>query len=175
MMNEPMRTANVRALEQHLEIYGGDQTRWPEKARERFAPLLAGDARARALLAEARALDRLLDRAPVPSICRERSVRDRIVAAISNDKDGLRSDPRVIGLPPRQPPSRTVLSAPRTGWRTAALLAASLATGVYLGSTGGLAPEAQVVVEVVGLQSQADPYQLSLLDDNGPLSEEDLL
>jgi hypothetical protein len=178
MTNEPMRTANVRALEHHLEIYGGDQTRWPEKARERFAPLLAGDARARALLAEARALDRLLDRAPVPSICRERSVRDRIVAAISNDKDGLRSAPtaaRVIGLPSRRQPSRTGLAAPRIGWQTAALLAASLATGVYLGSTGGLAPEAQVVVEVVGLQTQADPYQLSLLDDNGPLSEEDLL
>ena len=178
MTDEPTRTANLLALERHLEIYGADQRRWPEEARERFASLIASDARARASLAEARALDRLLDRASWPSVCRKRAVRDRIMTAVSNDGGGVRSAPaaaRVIELPPRRQPPRTAPAGSRTGWRTAALLAASLAIGIYLGSAGGLTPEVQAVVEVVGLQAEADLYQLSLLDDNGPLSEEDLL
>jgi uncharacterized membrane protein YccC len=178
MTQEPTRPATLLALERHLEIYGADERRWPEAARERFASLIASDARARASLAEARALDRLLDRASWPSVSRERAVRDRIMAAVSNDSGGVRSAPaaaRVVELPPRRQPPRTAPVASRTGWRIAALLAASLAIGIYLGSAGGLTPEVQAVAEVVGLEAEADSYQLSLLDDNAPLSEEDLL
>ena len=177
MTNEPKRTADELALERHLEIYGADQTRWPREARERFAPLLASDARARDSLAEARALDRLLDRASVPSASREQAVRDCIMAAINHHSDRARTAPpaaRVIHLPPRRQRPRSATAAPRSVWQAAALLAASLAIGVYVGSVGGLRPEVRVVAEVVGLDTQADPSQLSLLDDATP-GEEDLL
>jgi hypothetical protein len=178
MANEQKVTADVLALERHLEIYGADQTRWPQQARERFALVLARDARARALLAEARALDRLLDRAPLPGAGRERALCDRIVAKVSSGCNGARRDQgkaRVIELPPRREQSRTTAAAPRILWQTAALLAASLAIGVYLGSAGGLTPAVEAMVENVGLRTQVDPYQLSLLDDSGTLGEEDPL
>jgi hypothetical protein len=178
MTNELKGTADVRSLEHHLEIYGADQTRWPRAARKRFARLLADDARARTLLSEAAALDRLLDHAPVPSTFKERALRDRIVAVISNEGDAARTDQPAahsIELPRRRKLAWT-RSTPRwAGWQAAALLAASLAIGVYLGSIGGLTSQAQIVVEAVGLETPADPYQLSLLDDNGTLAGEDLL
>lgn len=173
MTTEQKRMAEVRALVRHLEIYGADQTRWPHDARARFAPLLTLDARARQSLAEARALDRLLGRVPLPSGHRERALRDRIVAAIDT-AGNAQPTVRVIEWPLRRLPSRIAAAAPRsTKWQAAALLAASLAMGVYLGSQGGLAPEVQVVVEAVGLETQADAPQLSWLDDTGVLAEGD--
>jgi hypothetical protein len=176
MTNEAKHRADALALERHLETYGADQRRWPLEARERFAPLLAGDPGARTLLAEARALDRLLNCAPVPSACRERALSDRIVAAISNQRDRARTAERaarMIEMPGKRQVARTV--APGIAWQAAALLAAALAIGVYVGAAGGLAPEVQAVAEVVGFETQADTSQLSLLDDNAAPSEEDLL
>lgn len=49
------------ALAAVLDIYGADLARWPAAERLRFAPLLAADATAIRLRAEAQALDRLLD------------------------------------------------------------------------------------------------------------------
>jgi hypothetical protein len=178
MTNEQKQTDYVLALERHLEIYGADQTRWPQEARERFAPLLEHHAGARVMLAEARALDRLLDCAPPPGIGRERALRDRIVAAVSNDCVGGRGGQpaaRVIELSPTWQRSRTAFAPPGTVWRTALLLAASLVLGVYLGAGGGLTPAVEVVAETVGLETQVEPYQLSLVDDDVPLAEEDML
>jgi hypothetical protein len=178
MKNEHKSTADVQALERHLEIYGADQARWPQAARVRFAPLLADDARARALLSEAAALDRLLEYAPVPRVCKERALRDRIVAVISNEGDAARTDrsgARSTDLPRRRQLSWTSPARGWARWQAAALLAASLAIGVYLGSAGELTSEVELVAEAVGLETRADPYQLSLLDDNGTLAGEDLL
>jgi hypothetical protein len=178
MKNEQDHSADVQALERHLEIYGANQARWPQAARVRFAPLLGVDARARALLSEAEALDRLLDRAPSPSVFRERVLRDDIVAAISNERDGASSDhpaAHSIELPRKRQTART-RSTPRwAGWQATALLAASLAIGIYLGSAGELTSEVQLVAEAVGLETPADPYHLSLLDENSTLVGEDLL
>jgi hypothetical protein len=178
MTYEQKRTAEELALERHLEIHGADETRWPQEKRERFAPLLASDARARGLLAEARALDHLLDLAPLPTASRERAIRDRIVAAISAQKDCVRTaQPAagVIELPARRQRTRATPAAPAALWPAAALFAASLAIGVYLGLARGLTPEVRAVAEVVGLETQPDRSQLSLLDDSASTGEEDLL
>jgi hypothetical protein len=178
MANDLKGTSDVLSLEHHLEIYGADQTRWPQAARERFARLLADDARARTLLSEAKALDRLLAHAPVSSTFKERALRDRIVSVINNEGDAARTDrpaAHSIELARRRQLAWT-RSTPRwAGWQAAALLAASLVIGVYLGSAGGLTSEVQLVAEAVGLETPADPYQLSLLDENGTLAGEDLL
>jgi hypothetical protein len=47
-----------------VDAYGGDPRRWPLTERGPAAELLAASAEARAVLAEAAALDQLLDRAP---------------------------------------------------------------------------------------------------------------
>ncbi|MBO0765496.1 MAG: hypothetical protein J2P50_13030, partial [Hyphomicrobiaceae bacterium] len=51
-----------------LDIYGADRTRWPADARAAAAHLAARDVDACQLLAEAKALDRVLQSAPVPAL-----------------------------------------------------------------------------------------------------------
>ncbi|KAB2912397.1 MAG: hypothetical protein F9K29_19190, partial [Hyphomicrobiaceae bacterium] len=64
-------------FERLLEVYGSDRTRWPVEARTGASHLVARDAAARRLLAEAEALDRVLERAPLPSLAREAALADR--------------------------------------------------------------------------------------------------
>lgn len=51
-----------------IAAYGGAKARWPESERDAAAALLAASPDARAALAEAQRLDRLLDRAPKPTL-----------------------------------------------------------------------------------------------------------
>src|SRR5262245_7919941 len=80
-MTKDMRAEDRQALERLLEIYGADRTRWPARERLRFASLVAEDEASRRLMAEASALDRLLDVAPKASAAREHALKERIVAA----------------------------------------------------------------------------------------------
>src|SRR5262245_58863389 len=78
-------------LEQLLDVYGADRVRWPAEARATAAQLAASDARARRLLAEAEALDRVLKSAPVPALAAEAALAERIVAAAQRS-------PRIVKL-----------------------------------------------------------------------------
>lgn len=51
-----------------VDAYGGDRRRWPAAEQDAALALLANDPRARALLAEARALDDALDGEPAPAL-----------------------------------------------------------------------------------------------------------
>ena len=51
-----------------IAAYGGAQARWPESERDAAAALLAASPEARAALAEAQRLDRLLDQVPKPAL-----------------------------------------------------------------------------------------------------------
>ena len=51
-------------LQEVLDAYGGDRTRWPAHVRLELSQLLSVSPQARELLAGAQALDRLLDMAP---------------------------------------------------------------------------------------------------------------
>jgi len=98
---------------------------------------------ARRLLAEAEALDRALERAPLPSLAEEAALADRILAA-------ARRSPRMVAIAKedaaRWPGARSTTSSglpslrarPRWLARTgvggaAGMLAASLALGVFIG------------------------------------------
>src|SRR5690606_32038312 len=95
-------SADLTALEEHLEIHGSRTERWPEAARRRFDFLLKENARARELLAEARALDDLLDRAPLPDPRRIADLGDRIAAlAMAEGRDQRPAAP-VINFPVRR-------------------------------------------------------------------------
>jgi hypothetical protein len=153
-------------FERLLDIYGGDRTRWPIDARAAAAHLVARDADARRLLAEAEALDRVLERAPLPALATEAALADRIVAAAQRS-------PRIVTIhgagpqrtekAPGLPAVRTVAARPPRINRkvgAAGLLAASLVLGVVIGRTNlphqllpelaelaGVAPNLELLVQ----------------------------
>src|SRR6476660_7887243 len=71
----------IADLEHLLDVYGSDRARWPVDARSGAGQLAGRDRSARRLLGEAEALDRVLERAPLPSLAREAALADRIIAA----------------------------------------------------------------------------------------------
>lgn len=181
MKTNTNRAREIEALRRLLEIHGADRTRWPARERLRFAHLLAEDAEASALLAEAEALDRLLDRAPRVGAERQAALADRIVAAaIASGRPGVvpaPSERRAAGnvLDLGEARSRSPVlqqrrsSGRKSGWQAAALMAASLVLGVLVGATGGLGPSG-----FDGIADDLDNGRLALVDDAGA-GEGDLL
>jgi hypothetical protein len=176
------RAEDREALERLLEIYGADRTRWPARERLRFAGIVGDDKVAARMLAEAGALDRLLEQAPRASGADIDALKERIVAA------ALRSGaPQLAvvaggkaGVAKHSPTtSRGPAFAARFGrgqWPAAAMLAASLVLGVMLGSTGTLDATMQEVAQVTGFGSTAsDSSQLALGDDVYGQMDEDML
>lgn len=133
----------LRQLEARLEVSGASLSRWPKHCRARLAAFIETDAEAARLLAEIRALDRVLARAPK---CAVRSALEMKICAtaaklrqdgggpgagILDIGNGVRGAGR--GLGPRPAAGRAV-------WGGAALLAASLILGVYIGVSGDAVP-----------------------------------
>ena len=106
-----------------VDAYGGDPSRWPAAERGPAAGLLAGSPEARALLAEAGALDRLLDRTePLsPPILDAERLIDRVTAS-------AQERPIVHSVGAMQPPGRGL-------WLRAASLAAAAVIGFMVGWT----------------------------------------
>jgi hypothetical protein len=144
MSNTGMTLADFERL---LDVYGGDRTRWPAEARAAAAQLVAREQRARLLLAEAEALDRVLERAPLPSLASEAALAERIVAAAQRSPRMVRlADGAASVAPSPAVGEGTVVPLPRVardGWRpllyrrdigrAAGLFAASLAVGLLIG------------------------------------------
>jgi hypothetical protein len=165
----------VAEIGQLLDVYGADRMRWPTEARTAAAQLVARDAEARRLLAEAEALDRVLGSAPVPGLVVEAALAERIVAAAQRS-------PRIVKLEEARPvaaapvqavgPPAAATAGPRRAWllgrqaRAVGLLAASLVVGVVLGSselTPQLLPE---LADMAGLTSDGGGLiQVALSDE----------
>jgi hypothetical protein len=116
------------------EAWGGDPARWPAAAREPAAALLAGSAAARALRAEAAALDALIAAAPAPA------PSAALLAAVL-------AAPRKGGAAPRagRPAWRLALAA--GPWPRLAGLAAAVLLGFAIGSVGPFAPARPVAAD----------------------------
>jgi hypothetical protein len=181
-MMDQNRSAELEAFERILDIYGGDEARWPAEARRRFRTLPRRDARARALLAEARALERLLDEAPLPSPERVEALRERIVDAAQRigvehraafPRASLLDRPRraferargMLRLPPHGAGSS--FARPQAGWRVAAVLAASLVAGVFIGRAQPVSSAIQAMAERTVESGDSDQYAVALFDDAG--------
>jgi hypothetical protein len=130
-------------LEERLEVSGASLARWPKDCQARLAAFIETDAEAARLLAEIRALDRVLARAPK---CAVRSALEAEICAMATKMrqdgggagagildigNGSRGAGRGFGLRP---------GAGRAVWGGAALLAASLILGVYIGASGDAVP-----------------------------------
>jgi len=163
-------TAELTAFEQHLEVHGSRAARWPADSRQRFEPLLAKEVRARELLAEAEALERLLDRAPLPSSARIQALSDRIAALAEDDAEARVPAPVVdLAAHRRAPP-------PAQGYRLklASALAASLLVGIYIGTAPRVVSTVEAIASAVGLPADAESSDLVLFDDTAA-DDEDLI
>ena len=135
--NEPSAlTAALGELQTIVDTCGGDRTRWPAAERLRLAPLITTNERARQIVAEAHALDQVLDLAPTVSDSRERALAARILAATRPGlpvTSGAYSAPAPArGSVPSGLAVRTHAKA-MARWPAGALLAASLVLGVLVG------------------------------------------
>lgn len=178
MTSKDRRAEDRVALERLLEIHGADRTRWPARERLRFAGVVSDDEAAARLLAEAEALDRLLDRAPRVSEAKIDALKERIVAA------ALRSErPKLTAVAGgKVVPSKAWLGqlrrpswTSRSEWPAAAVLAASLVVGVVLGSAGTFDTTVQRVASVTGLSTAGDATNLALGEEILGSGDEDML
>ena len=183
MSTQDRQLKELDGLERLLEVYGADRTRWPARERLRFASLITDEPEAQRLMAEAVALDRLLDVAPAARKDQEQGLTGRIVAAARGQQHNpLRASQvspavsNIIKLPAwvRRPQIARAFGA--SEWPAAGLLAASLVLGVVLGSAGTLDSTMQEVAEVAGLSSSPTvESQLTLNEDTAAWAGEELL
>lgn len=169
------QATELAALVNRLEVSGADRTRWPAQERLRFAPLISGSEEARRLLAEAAALDRLLDKAPAANPAKFDHLIDRIVAAAQAE-----GQPRADNVVPIASARRAQAAAAkrpvhqRSSWRAAALLAASLVVGAFVGTSGLL----RSAVPSLGSEydvAEADATELVIDGNRSSLIAEDTL
>ena len=167
MVERDKVTEALAALEDHLDVYGPNAERWTEAARNRFEPVIAGEPRARALLAEARALETVLERAPVVDPAKFADLSNRIVAAAAA-AGGPASSPVVVDLQQARR-TREVGGGRQHGlgadWRVATALAASLVLGIYLGASPGVVSAVETIASSVGI-SDAGEDDVALFDEN---------
>lgn len=177
MTSDDKRWADLTALERVLEVYGGDDGRWPAAERARLNAVIQSDRKATAMLAQARALDRVLAHAPRPSAAVEQALADRIVQAAVTDaaRRVAPAGSNVIAWPERGRATAPVRSPARSTWQAAALLAASLVVGVFVGFSGEVTPAVRAAAGVVGLEAGDDAVNLAFIDDAGVYSDEDML
>jgi len=183
MSTRDRQLKELDALERLLDVYGADRTRWPARERLQFASLITDEPEAQRLMAEAVALDRLLDVAPTARTEQEQGLIGRIVAAarVQQHKPLSASEvapavSNIVKLPAwvRWPQIAGAFGA--SDWPAAGLLAASLVLGVMLGSAGMLDSTMQEVAEVAGLSSSLTvESQLMLNEDTAAWAGEELL
>jgi hypothetical protein len=153
-------------FERLLEVYGGDRSRWPAEDRAAAAQLVARDAKARRLLAEAEALDRVLERAPLPALETEAALADRIVTAAQRSPRIVRIGGRAAEID--QPRLPWALRFPRGNVRAAGVLVASLAAGILLGLSSLPQTVLPGLAELAGIDrgynlAQVEPFDEDVL------------
>lgn len=172
-MAEDKDRTELAALGAVLDVHGGDEARWPKAAVERFAPLISRSAEARRMIAEAKALDRLLaeaDDADVRPTPRQAALADRIMAATGASAAPVPAG-NVVGIGSARETARSRV-APRQSWQAAALLAASLVAGLYVGSGLGTSPLLADVAERLGIGQLVEPTVVLISDAAGEREEE---
>jgi hypothetical protein len=129
----------LQALDAVLGIFGAKPERWPPEQRDRLLALVQNDAQAAVHFAEAKAMDKLLDLAPAAEVDAE--LEARILAAAARMPQVRQGQVSASSQSLSNAASaHAVRVSRRWEWRAAALLAASLVLGVYLGLSGRAQP-----------------------------------
>ncbi len=171
--------AALAAFEAFLEVHGANRSRWPAQQRLQFASLIASSSEARRLLAEAEALDRLIegigDDAPPRANDRLASrIMAQALAEASGAKPAAPATPVPTAptiatadvVPLRRQPRRT-----RSSWTVGAMMAASLLLGITTGAATmtNLTPESDIASAETS-DTSYDPAVIALDSDSyGPL------
>ena len=178
MSKNNKQAADREALERLLDIYGADRTRWPARERLRFASIISEDKQAAKMLAEAQALDRLLDQATPAGDAGLEALKGRIMAAALADRParmvpaattaGHGAAITSLSMVREQRAARRGGAVAGSGeWPAAAVLAASLVLGVMLGWGGVFTGTMNQMAEVAGLETSrtdvASAYDISQL------------
>jgi len=177
---------DLAAFEAMLEACGADRERWPAGLRQGADALLAENSGARGLLREARALDRLLDRASTEAGGGNAALIARILAEAESGRAPAPTrgpESNVVRLPVRRPavPAQPAVAAAtlrqRAGrWQIAAVLALALLTGVAVGTLDQLQGPVGGLNAIVGLESDAGASVALLgIDELPSLADEDNL
>lgn len=191
MTSQDDRKERLAELQDLLDTWGGEPSRWPPKVRLRIAELSALGAPARQIIERGGALDRLLDlmedRPPAAAAEQTSALADRIMAAalaapVPAPVPAAAPSAKIVELPRRLPAVVAAPSAVRSApvlpafdgrrWHTAGLLAASLLAGIYIGGSVNVGPVFQELAEAVGLSQGGDSPATWLgddLDDEGTL------
>jgi hypothetical protein len=178
MSNTGMTLAEFARL---LDVYGADRTRWPAEMRAAAAHLAVRDADACKLLAEAEALDRVLQSAPVPALAIEAALAERIVAAAQRSPRMVKlpdAAPAAAGAPSHAPAIPGVASArvAKSGsevWSGIGRASRPRLLGRRAGAVGFLV--ASLVVGVLIGHSKLPPEVLPALADMAGLSSDELV
>jgi hypothetical protein len=166
-------------FERLLEVYGSDRTRWPVEARASAGQLVARDLAARRLLSEAEALDRVLERAPLPSLAAESALAERIVAAARRSPRMVRTakvdagaaavaEPGNVIALPRAPAAPRRLARSAFGG-AAGVLAASLLLGIFIGNSSLSQSVLPAIEDMTGIRltpASSTVAQIDLLDED---------
>jgi hypothetical protein len=165
----------IERLERLLDAYGADFARWPEGAASGLEAFLAREAIARSLVAEARALDRLLAMQPAADPGQMAGLADRIVAQAGKRSPAAADNVVTWPGPRAKAAAATASGAPTRGQlrSVAGLLAASLVLGFCLGATGLTRPPLGGGAAVAGLDADAELALSALGLEGGDGSEED--
>jgi hypothetical protein len=168
-------------LERILDTWGADRNRWPTSVRARADSLIGATTDARAMLREAAAFDALLDRAPVPSTSRRAAVSERILSTAVAAQGPSQREGVVLPWPgARRPqiarPAPAAYARFRSAWAAPALLAASLAAGIFMGALDMVPSPVNQLVQAVELDGDLE-QSVAAADNDGLASvlDEDLL
>lgn len=162
MTNQAARDQLLQELNVLLEAYGSDRSRWPAAMRLRLSAFIASEPKARRALAEAEALDRVLDRAPFVSVDRQQALAQRIVAAATGAAPDARAGAgggRVV--PFRSNIGRSSAGVPSRRYAAGALMAASLVLGVFAGSKNILSSSFDTLAYAVGWQDSGGEAEMA--------------
>jgi hypothetical protein len=179
-MSNTSNTMTIAEFERLLDIYGSDRTRWPVEARASAGHLVARDRAARRLLAEAEALDRALERAPLPTLAQEAAIAERIVGA-------AKRTPRIVPATKAAPAQQVSSGAGSQGadnvvWLSGlrqraqrltgrSALAASLVVGILIGHSNLTQPVLPAIEQLTGITFGSNAPVVAQID----LLDEDLL
>lgn len=197
-MNGQVEKLTIERFESLLEAYGGNLARWPARHILPAQGLLRASGEARARLAEAQALDRVLYKASGPDPERLRLLADRIIASAVVEGARRSTSPGHPASETKRDESATVirLPSPRTSvrrasdmaigepprarsrawrqWPAAAALAASLLMGMAIGLTDVAQTTTLGVASLTGPSATDTEVVLSALQiDNLNLLDED--
>ncbi len=166
----------LTAFELHLDVYGARRERWSDAARRRFDPLLAEEPLARQLLAEARALDQVLESAAPPVDAGRLDALSARIVGLATAEHKHATTTNVVDLSSARQSRPVARSRFGSGgaWRMASALAASLIVGIYLGTAPVVVSAVETIAESVGIADTGDT-SLALFDDGTNGVDEDLL